>query len=147
MHQCWESFSIDSDFFNEVATWTENHDLPLFIHLLSDREVIKLIDYKRKHPNLKLIVAHLFGLELFIKENFKDENLYFDTSTIQLISNYRFKKAIDFVGTDKILFATDTPYGAKDNIQRNIYRIKSLEISSEDINLILGLNMKRLLKL
>jgi len=147
LHQCWESFSIDSDFFNEVATWTENHDLPLFIHLLSDREVIKLIDYKRKHPNLKLIVAHLFGLELFIKENFKDENLYFDTSTIQLISNYRFKKAIDFVGTDKILFATDTPYGAKDNIQRNIYRIKSLEISSEDINLILGLNMKRLLKL
>jgi len=147
LHQCWETFSIDSDFFNEVANWAENHDLPLFIHLYTDKDVIQLIKYKQKHPKLKLIVAHLFGLELFIKENFKDENLYFDTSTIQLISDYRFNKAIDFVGIDKILFATDTPYGAKDNIQRNINRIKSLEISNEDKDLILGLNMKRLLKL
>lgn len=116
LHQCWESFSIDSNFFRQVAVWAENHDLPLFIHLYTDKDVIQLINYKRKHPNLKLIVAHLFGLELFIAENFKDENLYFDTSTIQLISDYRFKKAIDFVGADKVLFGTDTPYGAKDNI-------------------------------
>ena len=147
LHQCWENYSIDSDFFNDVANWAEIHDLPLFIHLYSDSEVNKLMEYKKKHPELKLIVAHLFGLELFIKNNFKDKNLYFDTSTIQLISNQRLKTAIDFVGLDKILFGTDTPYGAKDNIHRNIYRIKSLDISNEDKDLILGLNMKRLLKL
>ena len=147
LHQCWEHFSIDSEFFNEVAVWTENHDLPLFIHLYSDSEVTKLINYKRKHPNLKLLVAHLFGLELFIKDNFKDDNLYFDTSTIQLISNYRLIKALDFVGVERILFGTDTPYGAKYNIQKNINRINNLDISSDDKNLILGLNMKRLLKL
>ena len=147
LHQCWERFSIDSQFFNEVAIWTENHDLPLFIHLYSDSEVTKLINYKRDHPKLKLIVAHLFGLELFIKYNYKDENLYFDISTIQLISNQRLIKAMDFVGSDKILFATDTPYGAKDNIQRNIARIKNLEISNEDKILILGENMKMILKL
>ena len=147
LHQCWENFSVDSDFFNEVAIWAENHDLPLFIHLFSDSDVSKLIDYKRKHPKLKLIIAHLFGLELFVKDNFKDENLYFDTSTIQLISNYRLKKAIDYVGIDKILFGTDTPYGAKDNIHRNINRINNLEISNTDKDLILGLNLKRLLKL
>ena len=147
LHQCWENFSIESEFFNEVATWTENHDLPLFIHLYSDSEVTKLINYKRNHPQLKLIVAHLFGLELFIKENFKDNNLYFDTSPLQLISNYRIKKAIDFVGVDKVLFGTDTPYGAKDNIGRSINRIKSLGISSEEKDLILGVNMEKLLKL
>lgn len=147
LHQCWENFSIDSEFFNEIAVWTEKHDLPLFIHLYSDSEVAKLINYKRNHPRLKLIVAHLFGLELFIKDNFKDDNLYFDTSTIQLISNHRLIKALDFVGVERILFGTDTPYGAKDNIQRNINRIKNLDISSDDKNLILGLNMKRLLKL
>lgn len=147
LHQCWENFSIDSDFFNEVAIWAENHDLPLFIHLFSHSDVSKLIDYKRKHPKLKLIIAHLFGLELFVKDNFKDENLYFDTSTIQLISNYRLKKAIDYVGIDKILFGTDTPYGAKDNIHRNINRINNLKISNTDKDLIFGLNLKRLLKL
>lgn len=57
LHQCWENFSVDSEFFREVAIWTENHDLPLFIHLYSDSEVTKLINYKRNHPRLKLIVA------------------------------------------------------------------------------------------
>lgn len=147
LHQCWEDFSIDSEFFNEVAVWAEKHDLPVFIHLFSDNEVTRLINYKRVHPKLKLIVAHLFGLELFIKNNFKDENLYFDTSTIQLISNHRLKKAIDFAGVEKILFGTDTPYGAKDNICRNIDRIKNLDISDREKDKILGLNMKRLLKL
>ncbi|MDD4437051.1 MAG: amidohydrolase family protein [Tissierellia bacterium] len=127
--------------------WTENHGIPLFIHLYSYRELTKLINYKRNHPKLKLIVAHLFGLELFIKDNYKDENLYFDISTIQLISNQWLIKAIDFVGSDKILFATDTPYGVKDNIQRNIDRIKNLEISNDDKNMILGANMQKLLKL
>ncbi len=147
LHQCWETVSINSDFFYKVATWTENHDLPLFIHLDKDNDVMHLIEYKRKHPGLKLIVAHLFGLELFIGENYKNENLYFDTSTIQLISDNRMKKAIEFVGADKILFGTDTPYGAKDNIRKNIDRIKSIDISSEEKDLILGLNMKKLLKL
>jgi len=147
LHQCWENFSIDSDFFNIVANWTENHDLPLFIHLYSDNEVNKLIEYKKKHPKLKLIVAHLFGLELFIKKNFKDNNVYFDISPLQLISNYRLNKAIEFVGDDKVLFGTDTPYGGKDNIKRSINRIKSLDISSDEKDLILGLNMKKLLKI
>ena len=147
LHQCWESFTIDSKFFNDVANWTGQNNLPLFIHLYSDSEVKKIIQYKREHPNFKLIIAHLFGLELFIKENYRDDNLYFDTSTIQLISDYRIKKAIDFVGAHRILFGTDTPYGAKDNLSRNLNRIKSLDISDNDKALILGLNMKRLLEL
>jgi len=103
LHQCWESFSVDSDFFKEVALWAENNDIPLFIHLYSDSEVAKIIEYKKKHLNLNLIIAHLFGIELFIKLNFKDENLYFDTSTLQLISKNRLMNAIDFVGADVLV--------------------------------------------
>ncbi len=147
LHQCWETYPIDSDFFRSVAEWTEKNDLPLFIHLYSDNDVRQLIDYKKEHPKLKLIVAHLFGLELFIKYDFKDDNLYFDTSTLQLTSTERLMNAIRFVGADKILFGTDTPYGAKDNIRKNINRINNLDIPSKDKDLILGLNMKRLLKL
>jgi predicted TIM-barrel fold metal-dependent hydrolase len=147
LHQCWEKFSIDSDFFTDVAKWTEKHDLPLFIHLFSDNDVLKLIEYKIRHPKLKLIVAHLFGLELFIKNFHKDENLYFDTSPFQLISDYRLQKAIDYVGVERILMGTDTPYGAKDNLSKSIDRINKLELSKDEKELILGLNMKRLLKL
>jgi uncharacterized protein len=147
LHQCWEDFSVDSVFFREVALWAENNDLPLFIHLYSDSEVVKIIEYKKKHKDLKLIIAHLFGLEIFIKHNFKDENLYFDTSTLQLISQNRLMNAINFAGVRNVLFGTDTPYGGKDNIRKNLYRIVDLEISDEDKELILGGNMERVLNI
>jgi len=146
LHQCWENFSVDSDFFRKVALWSEYNDLPLFIHLFSDTEVTKIIEYKKYHPKLKLVIAHLFGLELFIKDNFKDENLYFDSSPPPLISEKRLMDAIHFAGADRILFGTDTPYG-KDNLQINIDKINSLDISIHEKDLIFGGNMKRLLKL
>ncbi len=146
LHQCWDNYSIESDFFNNVAEWAEENDLPLFIHLFSDTDVESLIKYKRIHPDLKLIVAHLFGLELFIKAGYKDDNLYFDTSTVQLVSTKRLIDAIDYFGADKVTFGTDTPYG-KDNLQKNIDRIRSLDISESEKAMILGGNLKRLLKL
>ncbi len=146
LHQCWESFSINSDFFRSIAEWTEENDIPLFIHLFSDKDVNEIIEYKQKHPNLKLIIAHLFGLELFLKVGLKDENLYFDSSTIQLTSTKRLMDAIRFVGAGNVTLGSDTPYG-KENLEKNIERIKELEISAEEKDLILGGNMKELLKL
>ena len=146
LHQCWEDYSVDSDFFRTIAEWTEKNNLPLFIHLYSDNDVKHLIEYKKEHPKLKLIVAHLFGLELFIKNNFKDGNLYFDTSTLQFTSTKRFMDAIKFVGAANITFGTDTPYG-KDNLKKNIDRIRNLDISTKEKELILGGNMSKLLKI
>ncbi|RLD33456.1 MAG: hypothetical protein DRI73_05445 [Bacteroidetes bacterium] len=146
LHQCWENYSIDSDFFRSVAGWAEKNELPLFIHLFSDIDVIKIIEYKKAHPKLKLIIAHLFGLELFIKDDFKDENLYFDSSTMQLTSSKRLMDAIRFTGAGHVTMGSDTPYG-KDNLQKNIDRIKILDISNKEKNLILGENMKQFLKI
>jgi len=146
LHQCWESYSIDSEFFKTIAEWTEKNDIPLFIHLFSDSDVKEIIEYKRKHPKLKLIIAHLFGLELFKKVDFKDENLYFDSSTLQLTSTKRLMEAIEFVGAKNVTMGTDTPYG-KDNLRKNIERIKTLDISAKEKDLILGENMKELLKI
>jgi len=146
LHLCWETFSIDSIFFKEVALWSENNNLPLFIHLSSDKEVKKIIEYKKKHPNLKLIVAHLFGLELFINAKYKDNNLYFDISPVQLVSTKRVIDAINFYGADKIIFGTDTPYG-KDYLRKNIERVNQLDISESEKENILGENIKLLLNL
>jgi len=146
IHQCWFPVLIDSDLFAQTADWATEHDLPVFIHLLSDIEVYKLIEYKKSHPELKLIVAHLFGLELFIKSGFKDRNLYFDISTFQVTSDKRVLKAIDFFGPHKIINGSDTPYG-KGNLRNNIGRVKKLDITPDAKDMILGENIRRLLKI
>lgn len=146
IHHCWFPILIDSDSFVQIADWATENDMPIFIHLLSDKEVCKLIEYKKTHPKLKLIVAHLFGLELFIKSGLKDENLYYDISTFQVTSDKRVLKAIDFFGSDKIIMGSDTPYG-KGNLRNNIDRIKNLDISTEEKDLILGENIRKLLKI
>ena len=46
---------------------------------------------------------------MFIKQDFKDENLYFDISTLQLVSTKRLMVAISFVGAEKITLGSDTP--------------------------------------
>lgn len=144
IHQCWENISVDSEFFQTVAQWAEINNIPFFIHPSSDSEVFKIIKYKKKHRNLKLIIAHIFGLELFIKADFKDENLYFDISSLQYTSTFRVLKAIDFVGIDKILLGSDTPYGIN-NLRKNIDRVNFLNISDSEKQMILGDNMKKLL--
>ncbi len=54
--------------------------------------------------------------------------------------------AIRFVGAGNVTLGSDTPYG-KENLEKNIERIKELDISAEEKDLILGGNMKELLKL
>jgi predicted TIM-barrel fold metal-dependent hydrolase len=144
LHQCWDNFSIDSKFFIEIANWSEKNDLPLFIHLNTDAEVKKIIKYKRDHPDLKLIIAHLFGLELFIKENISPKNLFFDTSSPQLVSEKRLLKAIRYFGPSNLILGSDNPYG-KNNLRKNIERISGLSLTDQDKKNILGENLLRII--
>jgi predicted TIM-barrel fold metal-dependent hydrolase len=146
IHQCWYTISIDSTIFRNTASWAEKHGLPIFIHLESDKEVKKLIEYKRLHPQLKIIIGHLFGLELFIESKIKFENLYFDISTYQVTSDYRVLKTIEYFGADKTILGSDTPFG-KDNLKKNIERIKNLPLNQDEKSKILGLNLKELLSI
>lgn len=146
LHQCWFPISIKSKIFIETAAWAIKNDQPIFIHLFSDSEVKLLIEYKKNNPKSIIIVAHLFGLELFIQSEIKFENLYFDISTYQVTSDFRVLKAIIYFGADKILMGSDTPYG-KNNLQKNIDRVNNLNITQQEKNMILGDNIKGVLKL
>lgn len=146
IHQCWYSIYIDSTIFCDTANWAEKHGLPIFIHLESDKEVKKMIEYKRLHPQLKIIIGHLFGLELFIESKIKFENLYFDISTYQVTSDYHVLMAIEYFGADKIILGSDTPYG-KDNLKKNIERITNLPLNQDEKGKILGINLKKILNI
>jgi len=146
LHQCWENFSVDSDYFRTTAELAEKHDLPLFIHLWNDKEVQLMIKYKQSHSNLKLIIGHMFGIELFFDKGKRYENIFFEISSPQLISGYRLKRAINHLGSERFILGSDTPYGMN-NLNLNIKRINDLPISQNDKDSILGKTMKYLLKI
>jgi predicted TIM-barrel fold metal-dependent hydrolase len=146
LHQCWDSFAVDSDGFDRVAAWATDKDLPIFLHLYSKNETLKLIRYSKKHRSTKFIIGHLYGLEHYIRTRANLVNVYFDISAPPLISTLRLRRAIDHFGARRIILGSDTPYG-RDNLKLNLQRVRALHLSGEDEGMILGGNMKRLLKL
>ncbi len=146
LHQCWESFRVASDEFEQLASWATRAGLPIFVHLYSHSEVKQLVEYVRRNPRLKIIVGHLFGLELFIHSGIRSENVFFEISTPPLISLHRVLKAVETFGARQIVMGSDTPYG-RDSLNVNVQRVRELPLAKDDKALILGGNMQRLLSL
>ncbi|MGM0597415.1 MAG: amidohydrolase family protein [Myxococcota bacterium] len=143
LHQCWEKFTVKSEYFKSVAKWAISKKLPLFIHLSSRKEVLKLLELKTKMPDLKLIIAHLFGFDLAIKKGLPP-GTFFDISTYQLVSDKKLLKAMKELGPEKLIFGTDTPYG-KNNLGGNLNRLSRLGLDHKAKKLILGKNMEKLI--
>lgn len=146
LHQCWEPFRVCSDGFERVARFATRHALPIFLHMGSYPEVKALIEWIRYHPEAKLIIGHLYGLELYIQSGVKMENVYFDITNTHLVSDKRVLQAIHHFGAERVTLGSDTPYG-KDSLGLNIARVKALSISQAEKELILGDNLRSLLHL
>ncbi len=144
VHQCWERFRFNSNIFSQVGHFAIYHKLPIFAHVWSKNDFIELLSFKKEHPDLVLIIAHLFGVEFYIQSKSILPNVYFEISSPSLISGYRLLNAVQRLGADKIIMGTDIPYG-KNNLSRTLERIDSLQISDEEKELILGQNMAQIL--
>ena len=106
----------------------------------------QLAQYIKIHRNTVFIIGHLFGLERYIEAKLDSDNIFFEISMPALISLQRLMMAIKYFGAEKIVLGSDIPYG-KNNLKTNIHRVKTLDISDEEKYLILGGNMKNLLKI
>lgn len=145
-HQCWESFDIEEDFFQQTVLWATEKQLPIFIHLSDLEQVSKLIKFIKKNPEAVIIVAHLYGVELFAGEDVSYfKNTYFDLSNCNFVSKERTMLAYRYFGSDKLLMGSDTPYGKK-ALEQTIEQIEKLPIPRKDIDKILGENFRQLLK-
>lgn len=144
LHQCWEDFSIEDAYFQKVASWAEKKKVPLFIHLYSVEEVEKMIHYIEKHPDLKVIIGHLYCVEQFMhlpECSFK--NVFFDLSNCYFVSKERFLVAYKHFGGEHFLLGSDTPYG-RNALENTIKMIEESGISQEDIEKIGGGNAHNL---
>lgn len=146
LHQCIQRFSLKSQSINDIIQWANENKLPVFIHLYAHHEVEALTSLLKTYSQTNFIVGHLIGLERFIENRVRSENLYYDISPFALISDLRIKKAVSTFGAEHLTFGSDTPYGS-DNLKNNLSRVSHLKMSARDKELILGGNMQRILNL
>ena len=100
-------------------------------------------------PDLRIICAHWGGglpFYALMPEVARElSNVYFDTAATPFL--YRdtiFEHVIDIIGADMILLGSDYPLITQSRI---IETIRSLNLSQEDKNMILGVNAQRILYL
>ena len=69
-------FDINGEEFEQITKFAEENNLPIFIHIFSSKEANKLIKIARKYVNTNFIIAHLMGLENFIKRVYNKRRLF-----------------------------------------------------------------------
>lgn len=143
LHQCWTQFDINSNQNKKIFSWANEHKIPVFIHLRSHDQVMEFVKNANQFSDTVFIVAHMIGLD-YISQNLNGTNVYFDLSAPQLYSRNMLKKALNKFGAERLILGSDTPYGI-DNISKVMSRLKQLSLSVEDIDLICGSNLAKLL--
>jgi uncharacterized protein len=147
LHQCWERNNFTSSWFVDLIDWLISVDIPLFIHLYSNEDVISIMHIIKKYPKLKIIIAHCYGLEKIITlSSIQLENIFFDISNNYFVPKRRIENALKIVGSTKFTLGSDTPYGLN-ALKLTIDRVTGLELNESEIDNILGINMKHLLKI
>lgn len=146
LHQVLSDFDTNQESVHRIADFCEAHDMPLFIHLFRRNNIIEFIDLLEHHPGTKFIVGHLIGHDLLVKQAMHLNNYWFDISPYAFLSKRWVMKAYRNYGAGRLVLGSDTPFGGH-GLEKNIKRVRSLPISEDEKNLILGSNMARLLGL
>jgi predicted TIM-barrel fold metal-dependent hydrolase len=107
----------------------------------------RLVNMAKKYPEVNFIAAHFGGYRCWDDSSLYKglKNVYFDTcSSLPFISAKEAKKIIDMHGADRFFFATDFPmWDAKTELER----FNEIPLTSEEKEMILAKNIKRLLNI
>ncbi len=154
LHPDYQRFMVDDPSLDPMYDAIEESGLPLIIHAgwdwvspdlihCSPERAKKLI---KRHPDLKLILAHLGGNDQWhlVHEMLAgvDGELYFDTAFTTKCPDRLMEDIISKHGADRIVFGSDCPW---ESAQLLIEKLLRINISDDDREMILGKNAERLL--
>lgn len=138
IHSIYHGYNI-LDYVDEMFCYANEHHLTVLMHPDHILEVAEIAD---KYPHMNLIIAHIGSLDhINAIKNAKNGNIYTDTSGVASSNNNIIEYAVKEIGSNKILFGTDT-YSAAFQLGR----ILLANISEVDKNNILFKNAKKLFK-
>lgn len=168
LHPDYQGVFFNDIRYKRIVDYASEMDLIVVVHAGID---IGLYDVVHCTPDMasevldevapeKLVLAHLGGWNMWdqVYEQICGRNVYLDTAFSygeiaflkgtehkwKLAEKEQVVKMINKHGSDKILFATDSPWSDQ---KRSLEDIEALPISDSDKNNILGENAERLLKL
>ena len=105
--------------------------------------VLRLLDRVGGYSGL--VLAHLGGAEMTreVIDSLAGEDVYFDTAyNLGHVTPSELSELLEKHGTERILFATDSPW---QDISREVERIRTLGLSERELSMILSENAVRLL--
>lgn len=105
IHPSYHGYEL-CEFSNELFSFANERKATILMHPQKISEMPKLVD---GYPDMKLIIAHLGSVEhVDAIENARHGNIYTDTSGGASSLNNIVEYAVSRVGSQKILFGTDT---------------------------------------
>lgn len=146
VHQCWDRFDVRDTPFGGLADFAAGRNLPVFVHLGSAAQARALAEVASEAPDTVFIIGHLYGLEHFMRAPRPIPNVYFDFSCPDIVSDLRLKAALSHFGAAHLILGSDSPYG-RNNLARGIRRVRELDVSESDKDLMLGGSLAQLLQL
>ncbi|MBQ7654841.1 MAG: amidohydrolase family protein [Clostridia bacterium] len=119
--------------------------LPSPVHCPPDRALKMLREVDAESHEPFIILAHLGGwkMESEVKEKLCGKNVFFDTG--YCLDKYEKSDLLDIIslhGSERILFATDSPWGSQ---EKYIEILDSLKISDDKKEMIFSENARKLL--
>ena len=101
----------------------------------------------KKFPNAKIVAAHMGGYDNWdeVEKYLAGEHLYLDTSfSLQKLGRDQFLRIASKHGFDRLLFASDSPWGDQ---REDVERLRGMKLPNDGLEAVLGGNAARLLGL
>lgn len=137
LHPVLHKYSVE-EYGDKIFSFADKHSAIVQIH--PEKEATYILPFANRYRNTTFIMAHLSGIHhIEAVKNAKYENVYIDTSGISSLKNRIIEYAVSQIGSEHILFGTDTYSAAS---QRG--RIEFAMIDQKDKENILLNNAKRL---
>lgn len=168
LHTGVQRFDADSPGWKTMAEWCSDRGWPINLHVTEAAghehpgsvatPLQGFVRLAQSAPDLKIILAHWGGGLPFFEQNPKLrhqlKNVFYDVAASPLLYDISiFRKVIDLVGAEKVLFGSDFPLRVYPSRQKQPDMITYIEqihseanLSPSEADLIFGKNFARLIE-
>jgi predicted TIM-barrel fold metal-dependent hydrolase len=144
LHPATHQYPIDKSAFKAVFEFAASKGLPILSHEWGSPEFLDRLS--TKHPEVSFIIAHMGfwngrGDFAYADVVNRHKNVYVDLAYSNVFYQ-ALERLVAIVGATKILFGSDFPLH---DLSYHLGRLVSARLSNEEKQMILGLNMLRVL--